>query len=274
MTVSAKGAKVFTYAAALVVFSIYIVPFLLILITAVKSEAESKIMDFSMPATFHFDNFKIAFNEGEVWRGLSNGLFVSLTVTFLTVVLCAYSAFIMQRRKTRFTSFSYKLLLAGMVAPFSFIPAIKLLQLLHMGNNFSGLIMIDLAGQLPFSILLYYSFMHGVPRELDEAASVDGAGPIRLFFGIIFPLLMPVVSTNIVLTFTAIWNDFGNVLFLVPKSSMWTMPMGVFNFQQLHTYNYGLVCAYIAIALIPVLLIYLLGQKYIISGMTTGAVKG
>jgi len=161
-----------------------------------------------------------------------------------------------------------------MIAPFSFIPAIKLLQLLNMGNNYSGLIMVDLAGQIAFSILIYYSFMQGIPREMDEAAVVDGCGPLRMFFQVIFPLLLPVVSTNIVLTFTAVWNDFSNVLFLVPKTSMWTMPMGVFNFQQLYTYNYGLVCAYITIALIPVLMIYLAGQRYIISGMTTGAVKG
>ena len=263
-----------TYFTAIIVFLIYIVPFLLILITSVKSEAESKIMDFTLPSTFHFENFITAFDEGQIWRGLTNGLFVSVTVTFLTVILCSYSAFIMQRHRTRFTSFTYKFLLAGMIAPFSFIPAIKLLQILHMGNNFSGLIMVDLASQIPFTILIYYSFIHGVPRELDDAANVDGTGPIRMFFQVIFPLLMPVVSTNIVLTFTSIWNDFSNVLFLVPNSSMWTMPMGVFNFQQLYSYNYALVCAYITIALIPVLIIYLLGQKYIISGMTTGAVKG
>jgi raffinose/stachyose/melibiose transport system permease protein len=263
-----------TYFVAIIVFLIYIVPFLLILITSVKSEAESKIMDFTLPSTFQFENFITAFHEGQIWRGLTNGLFVSVTVTFLTVILCSYSAFIMQRHRSRFTSFTYKYLLAGMIAPFSFIPAIKLLQILHMGNNFSGLIMVDLASQIPFTILIYYSFIHGVPRELDDAANVDGTGPIRMFFQVIFPLLMPVVSTNIVLTFTSIWNDFGNVLFLVPKSSMWTMPMGVFNFQQLYSFNYALVCAYITIALIPVLIIYLLGQKYIISGMTTGAVKG
>ncbi|WP_313636777.1 carbohydrate ABC transporter permease [Paenibacillus sp.] len=274
MGVTSKPMKIFTYAIATVVFLIYIVPFLLILITSLKNEAESKIMNFKLPTTYQFDNYLTAINEGQIWRGLSNGLFVSLTVTILTVLLCSYSAFIMQRNQTRFTRFTYKFLLAGMIAPFSFIPAIKLLQLLHMGDNYSGLIMVDIASQIPFTILLYYSFFYGVPREMDEAASVDGASPIRMFFQVIFPLLMPVVSTNIVLTFTTIWNDFSNVLFLVPKSSMWTIPMGIFNFQQLYTYNYALVCAYITLALIPVLIIYLLGQKYIVSGMTTGAVKG
>ncbi|WP_339316177.1 carbohydrate ABC transporter permease [Paenibacillus sp. FSL R10-2734] len=274
MTIRSRFMQTFTYIIAIIVFLIYMVPFLLILNTSVKNEAESKVMDFSLPSSFHFSNYITAFTDGQIWRGLSNGLFVAITVTAATVILCSYSAFIMQRHQTKFTRFTYQFLLAGMIAPFSFIPAIKLLQLLHMGNNYSGLIMVDIASQIPFTILLYYSFMYGVPRELDEAASVDGTRPIGLFFRVIFPLLTPVISTNVVLTFTTIWNDFGNVLFLVPKASMWTMPMGVFNFQQLYTYNYSLVSAYIIMALIPVLLIYIFGQKYIVSGMTTGAVKG
>lgn len=274
MSAASKTAKALTYGAALIVFFIYAVPFALILMTSLKDERQSKLMNFSLPDDFRFDNYATVFEQGDIWRGFSNGMFVSATVTALTVLLCSFSAFILQRRRTRFTRFTYQFLLAGMIAPFSFIPAIKLLQTLHMGGNFSGLILVDLAGQIPFTILIYYSFVQGIPRELDEASVMDGCGPLRMFFRIVFPLLLPVVSTNVVLTFTAIWNDFGNVLFLVPKTSMWTMPMGVFNFQQLYTYNYGLVCAYIAIALLPVLAIYLAGQKYIISGMTTGAVKG
>ncbi|MGN7360629.1 carbohydrate ABC transporter permease [Paenibacillus sp. SAF-054] len=266
--------KIPLYLGALLLFLIYAVPLLLILINSVKSEAESSIMNFRLPSEFRFDNYWTVLQQGQVIRGFFNGMFISATVTLLTILLCSISAFIIQRNRTRFTAFTYQYLLAGMIAPFSFIPAIKLLQLLHMGNNYSGLIMVDLAGQIPFTILLYTGFAKGIPRELDEASIMDGCGPVRLFYQIIFPLLKPVISANIVLTFTAIWNDFGNVLYLVPKSSMWTMPMSVFNFQGFHTYNYGLVCAFIVIALLPVLVIYIAGQKFIISGMTAGAVKG
>ncbi|WP_236284307.1 carbohydrate ABC transporter permease [Paenibacillus allorhizoplanae] len=231
-------------------------------------------MNLSLPSEYMFQNYVTVFVQGHMLQGFLNGMFLSTVITVLTVLFCSISSFIIQRNRNSFSNFTYKYLLAGMIAPFSFIPAIKLLQLLHMGSNFSGLIMVDLAGQIPFSILLYVGFMKGIPRELDEASVVEGCGPIRLFFQIIFPLLRPVISTNIVLTFTAIWNDFGNVLFLVPKTSMWTMPMSVFNFKGLHSYNYGLVCAFIVIALIPVLIIYLIAQRYIVSGMTAGAVKG
>ncbi len=279
MTTTGKIRRVFPkkiplYLSALLLFLIYAVPLLLILINSVKSEAESSIMNFRLPSEFRFDNYWTVLQQGQVIRGFFNGMFISATVTVLTIMLCSISAFIIQRNRNRFTAFTYQYLLAGMIAPFSFIPAIKLLQLLHMGNNYSGLIMVDLAGQIPFTILLYVGFAKGIPRELDEASIMDGCGPVRLFYQIIFPLLKPVISANIVLTFTAIWNDFGNVLYLVPKSSMWTMPMSVFNFQGFHTYNYGLVCAFIVIALLPVLVIYIAGQKFIISGMTAGAVKG
>lgn len=266
--------QVLTYLCAFIVFIIYAVPFALILINSIKNEQESSIMSLSLPVVYQFKNYVDVILQGQVVRGYVNGLFVSITVTALTILICSISSFVIQRNVNKFTSFTYKYLIAGMIAPFSFIPAIKLLQILHMGNNFSGLIMVDIASQIPFTILLYVGFVKGIPHELDEASIVDGCGPLRLFFQVIFPLLLPVISTNTVLTFTAIWNDFGNVLYLVPNSSMWTMPMSVFNFQGFHTYNYGLVCAFIVVALVPVLLIYIIAQKYIISGMTAGAVKG
>lgn len=266
--------RILVYGMALIVFIVYAIPFALILVNSVKTEQESSIMNLALPSVYQFSNYADVVVQGQVIRGFVNGMFVSVTVTLMTILICSISSFIIQRNKNKFTSFTYKYLLAGMIAPFSFIPAIKLLQILNMGNNFSGLIMVDIASQIPFTILLYVGFVKGIPRELDEASIVDGCGPFRLFFRVIFPLLLPVISTNCVLTFTAIWNDFANVLYLVPNSNMWTMPMSVFNFQGFHTYNYGLVCAFIVIAIIPVFIIYVAAQKYIISGMTAGAVKG
>lgn len=266
--------KLFLYGCALLVFALYAIPFILILLNSVKNEKESSIMKLSLPQEYAFKNYVTVFEQGNIVQGFFNGMFLSIVVTVLTVLLCSLASFVIQRNQNSFTNFSYKYLLAGMIAPFSFIPAIKLLQLLHMGNNYSGLIMVDLAGQIPFSILIYVGFVKGIPRELDEASIMDGCGPIRLFYQVIFPLLKSVISTNVVLVFTAIWNDFGNVLFLVPKTSMWTMPMSVFSFQGFHTYNYGLVCAFIVLTILPVLIIYIAGQKYIVAGMTAGAVKG
>lgn len=266
--------KIWIYLLAFVVFIIYAVPFAMILINSIKNEKESSILNLRLPEIYQFQNYVDVMIQGQVLRGFVNGLFVSTTVTVITILICSITSFIIQRNVNRFTSFTYRYLLTGMIAPFSFIPAIKLLQILHMGTNFSGLIMVDIATQIPFTIILYVGFIKGIPRELDEAAIIDGCGPFRLFFQVIFPLLLPVISTNTVLTFTAIWNDFGNVLYLVPNSSMWTMPMSVFNFQGFHTYNYGLVCAFIVVALLPVMVIYLFCQKFIISGMTAGAVKG
>jgi raffinose/stachyose/melibiose transport system permease protein len=266
--------KTVIYTLALILVTVYIVPLLLIILNSVKSEAQSSVIDLSFPSPLLLNNFLIVLKQSNVLRSFLNGIFISTTVTLLSVILCSSAAFVIQRRQSALTKVAYKYLLAGMIAPFSFIPAIKLLQVLHMYSNYSGLIMVDLAGQIPFTVLLYVGFIKGVPREMDEAAVIDGCKPLRLFSQVVFPMLKPVVSTNVVLTFTAIWNDFSNVLFLVPKSSMWTMPMSVYSFQGFHTFNYGLVCADILIAILPVFFIYLAAQKYIISGMSAGAVKG
>lgn len=262
------------YIAAALVAAIYVVPLILILLNSIKNEAESSLMNLSWPTEPQFDNYVTVLLGGEIFRAFMNGLFLATMVTLMTVVLCSLSAFIIQRNSSRLSGAAYKYLLAGMIAPFSYIPAIKLLNMLNLNSSYAGIIFIDLSMQIPIAILLFVGFVKGIPRELDEAAIMDGCKPLQLYYRIIFPLLAPVVATNIVLTFTAIWNDFTNILFFVPDSSMWTMPMQVYNFQGFHTYNYGLVSAFIIISLIPVMIVYMFAQKYIVSGMTTGAVKG
>ena len=168
---------------------------------------------------------------------------------------------------------AYQYLLAGMIAPFSFIPAIKVLQVLGLYGTFTGLILVDVGIQIPFITLMYVGFIQRLPRSLDEAAIIDGAGPIRTFFQVILPLLRPVSVTSLVLLVTYAWNEFQNVLFLMPNQSKWTMPMTVFDFQGMHSYNYALVCANIVVSVIPVLIVYLFAQKHIVAGMVAGAVK-
>ncbi|MFE3450789.1 carbohydrate ABC transporter permease [Nonomuraea sp. NPDC059194] len=141
------------------------------------------------------------------------------------------------------------------------------------GAPTAGLTLLDVGIQIPFTTLPYMGFVKGLPREIDEAAVLDGAGPVRLFFRVILPLLRPVTTTNVVLLFTFARKEFQNVLFLMPDSSTWTMPMRVFDFQSLHAYNYALVCANLIIAVVPVLILCLSAQRYIVKGVIAGSVK-
>ncbi|MBP1990156.1 carbohydrate ABC transporter permease [Paenibacillus eucommiae] len=273
MTLKSIG-KIFIYVAIALLLVIYLLPIYFIVITSLKSTSEASVLSLSLPKEWIFDNYRKVFVEGNLLRPLANGAFISLTVVGITMLLSSVTAFVIQRRKSGFSTFMYKYLLAGLIAPFSIIPAIKLLQVMHLMGTYTGLILIDVACALPFNTLLFAGFIKGIPKDLDEAGIIDGAKPIRLFFQIIFPLLKPAIATNFILLFTSIWNDFQNVLYFLPDSKKWTMPMTIYDFQGLHTNDYSLVFADMIFLLLPVIIIFLLAQKYIVTGMVAGAIKG
>lgn len=263
-----------TYVLAAVVVLIFIVPMLLVLLNSFKSASEAATFDFSLPKEWLFSNYGEVFRDPTVLRSFANSIIISVSVTGGTVLVCSMAAYVIARRFSRITTGVYSYLIAGMIAPFAFIPAIKVLQSIGLYNTHLGLILVDIATQIPYITLIFVAFIRQTPKELDEAAVLDGCGPIRLFFRVIFPLLKPVTFTAVILVFTYAWNEFQNILFLTSGSDVWTLPMMVYNFQSLHTYNYALVSANLMVTMLPVLLVYLFVQKFIMSGLTTGAVKG
>ena len=262
-----------TYLLALLITAVFVIPLLLVVITSFKTDQESKVLDLVPPKVWQFGNYIEVFTTGDTVRYLLNSVVLSTSVVAVSVLVCSMAAFVIARRSSRVTSSVYTYLLVGMIAPFAFIPAIRVLQLLGLYGTLPGLVLVDVANQMPFIIMIYVGFIKQLPTDLDEAARIDGCGDVRIFFSIIFPLLRPVTSTAIVLLLTYAWNEFQNVLFLMPDNQGWTMPMSVFNFQGLHTYNYALVCADLIVTMLPVVIVYLVGQKYVISGMLAGAVK-
>jgi len=266
--------QLFTYLAAFVIVLIFIVPMALVLLNSFKSSAEASAFNFELPQVWLFSNYLEVLTDKSVGRGLLNSAIITVGVTVGTILVCSIAAFVIARRTNRMSAGVYSYLIAGMIAPFAFLPAIRVLQFLGLYNTHLGLILVDIGTQVPFITLILVGFIKQIPRELDEAAILDGCGPFSLFFRVIFPLLKPVSFTALILLFTFAWNEFQNVLFLTSGSNVWTMPMTVFNFQGLHTYNYALVCANLIVTILPVLVVYLFSQKYIMSGIMSGAVKG
>ena len=127
---------------------------------------------------------------------------------------------------------------------------------------------------LPFSTFIFSGFINGVPNDLDESAILDGCGPIRLFFQVIAPLLKPVIFTVVIVTFMNSWNDFQYGLYFLTRPEMYTMPLTVYAFKGHYTQSLNLLCGDLVLTMIPIVIVYLLAQKYIVSGMTAGAVKG
>jgi raffinose/stachyose/melibiose transport system permease protein len=162
----------------------------------------------------------------------------------------------------------------GIALPVNFFTLTTIMQMTQLINTRHGMVILYSAIQIPFSVFLIYGFIESIPRELDEAAIIDGAGPFQLFFTVILPLLTPVLVTTFILSFLGVWNEFLFPLYYLNSSSNWPMTLSVYNFFGQYQQSWNLVSADILLTIIPVLLVYLLGQRFILSGLTGGAVKG
>ena len=170
--------------------------------------------------------------------------------------------------------FLYFFLIMGIALPINFFTLTKIMQITHLINTKVGMIILYSATQIPFSVFLIYGFIDSVPRELDEAGIIDGCGPIQLFFRIILPLLTPVLVTTGILNFLGVWNDFLLPLYYLNNSANWPMTLAVYNFFGQYQQDWNLVSADILLTILPVIVIYLVGQRFILSGLSSGAVKG
>tara|TARA_R110002020_G_scaffold178196_12_gene371093 strand:- start:860 stop:1687 length:828 start_codon:yes stop_codon:yes gene_type:complete len=260
--------------ASLVVFA---VPFAFIILTAFKDRAQASLLDFSWPQGFHLWDNVVEVVTTRNWMLVTafiNSTILTVVSVTLLVVLSAMVGFVLQRRKTRFNGLIEFLILAGLMIPPAVVPTITLLQGLGLFATLHGMILIEVAYNLSFSIILYRAFISTIPRELDEAAIIDGARPLDVFFRIILPLLWPVTVTNIVVQSVAIFNDFTNPLYYLPGNANATVQLTLYNFQSQFNTSYNLLFTNIALITIPPLIVFLFFNRQIVAGMTAGAVKG
>lgn len=251
-----------------------VVPFIMIVLNAFKTEAEADLMNMALPEQLMWENFQTVIERGKLIGSFLNSSLYSAGAVVLSIVVTSMAAFVLARRRTKFTSTLYFFLIMGIVLPINFVALIKVMQILNLINTRLGMILLYTATGVSFCTFIVFGFIGTVPRQLDEAAIIDGAGPWNLFVRVIFPLLKPVIVTVMVLQFIGTWNDFITPLYMLNRSSMWPMTLAVYNFFGRFESSWNLVFADILLTILPVLVIYLLGQKYIVSGMTSGAVKG
>ena len=203
-----------------------------------------------------------------------NSTILTVASVTLLVIFSAMVGFVLQRRKTRWNGVINFLILAGLMMPPAVVPTIWLLQSIGLFAKLHGLVLIEVAYGLSFSILLYRAFIATIPRELDEAAIIDGARPLDVFFRVILPLLWPVTVTNIVVQSVAVFNDFTNPLYYLPGNANATVQLTLYNFQSQYNTSYNLLFTNILLITIPPLLVFLFFNRQIVAGMTAGAVKG
>jgi raffinose/stachyose/melibiose transport system permease protein len=256
---------------------VFLVPLAFILFTAAKTQGEAGELQFSLPSSWVLlQNFRDALAARDYMLIIAFINSTVLTVVSITilVVLSAMVAYVVQRRQSRWNGLVNFLVLSGLIIPPAVVPTVWVLQKLGLFKTLSGLIFIEVAFGLAFCILLFRAFIATIPRDLDEAAIIDGAGPMRLFFKVIFPLLRSVMVTVIIVQSVAIFNDFANPLYFLPGDENATVQLTVFNFQSQFSTQYNLLFADILLITIPPLLLFLFLNKRIVDGITAGAVKG
>ena len=177
-------------------------------------------------------------------------------------------------RASRWNGVIEMLVLSGLIMPPTVVPTIWVLQEIGLFKTMTGMVLIEVAYGLSFSVLLFRAFVATIPKELDEAAVIEGAGPIALFFRVILPLMKPVVVTNIVVQSVGIFNDFTNPLYYLPGARNATVQLTLYNFQSMFNTSYNLLFMNILLITIPPLIMFLFFNGKIVEGMTAGAVKG
>lgn len=259
---------------AWVVSIVLLAPLVLILFNSFKTSLAASDMNLALPASLEWNNFTTVIEKGKLGQTFLNSLIYSMGSVVLTTVLASMAAYVLSRNRSRLHNFLYFFIVLGITMPVNYVALMKVMQLLHLVNKRTGIILLYTAIQIPFNVFLIYSFVGKIPKDLDEAATIDGCSPLRLFFSVILPLLKPVLVTVMVLTFLNTWNEFVMPLYFLGESTKWPMTLAVYNFFGMYATDWNLVCADIVLTSLPVILVYLFGQKYIVSGMTAGAVKG
>jgi raffinose/stachyose/melibiose transport system permease protein len=256
---------------------VFVVPFLFILLQAVKSPQEARSLSFAWPTEFPImDNLRQVFEARDYMLVIAfiNSTVLTVASVALMVVLGAMVAYVLQRRASRLNSTVHGLVLMGLIIPPAVVPTVWVLQKLSLFKTMSGMILIEVAFGLAFTVLLFRAFIGSIPKDLDEAAMIDGAGPVRLFFRVIFPLLRPVIVTVIVVQSVFVFNDFQNPLYFFPGDANATVQLTTYNFKSQFTTAYNLLFMNILLVTIPPLIAYMIFQRQIVAGMTSGAVKG
>jgi len=264
-------------ASIVVTFVLFIIPFLFIISIASKTVREAADLKFSVPTRFVLlDNLVQVVQARDFLMVIAfiNSVVLTVVSGAVLVVLGSMIAYVLQRRSGKVNAAVSLLVLAGLIVPPAVVPTIWVLQQVGLFKTMPGLILIEIAFGLPFSILLFRAFIAGIPRELDEAARVDGASPIRTFFQVIFPVLKSVIMTVIILQSVAIYNDFQNPLYFLPGTQNATVQLTLFNFQNQFNTQYNLLFGGILLVAIPPLIMFIFFNRKIVEGMAAGSVKG
>ncbi|MEJ8553875.1 carbohydrate ABC transporter permease [Tepidibacter sp. Z1-5] len=253
---------------------IYLSPFYIIIVNAFKTKKELFQNTLGLPESLNFENFIEAFNRLDFLHVFLNSLMITVGSIILIVISSAMAAWMLERTKTKMSGFIFFAFIASMLIPFQavMLPLIRMMGKLNL-LNIPGLMFTYLGFGCSLSIFLYHGFVKGIPKELDEAATIDGCSKWQTFWYIIFPILKPITITVSILNTVWIWNDFLLPSLIINKPETHTIPLRTFFFFGEYTKQWHLALAGLTLTIIPVIIFYFIAQKHIIKSVTAGSIK-
>lgn len=255
---------------------IFAVPFVFMFVNSLKDRREANLLNLSLPTEWMWENFKevISANNYQILTAFKNSIILTAGSLLILILAGSMAGYVLQRRSDRTTRTVDTIVMIGLMIPPAILPTIWVMQGLHIYKTMFGMILVETALQIPFTIMLYKGFMNTIPVELEEAGYIDGCTRERMFVKVIFPLLKPVTSTIIILNAVTIFNDFTNPLYFLPGNDNVTVQLTLYNFMGRYSSSYNLLFADVLIITVPMLILFLIFNKKIVDGMVAGAVKG
>lgn len=274
-TVRKRIGSVVTSIVMIAISLVCAVPLWYIVINTFKTIADMNVNPLGLPNDWTFDNYVNAFKTVPILRSLWNTVIVTFFGVAIQVIVGALAAYGMILRKSRFTSAVGAVLMVAFVVPAqsTLIPLYRMEAGVHLVNTLAGLVLIYLGGAV-FCYFLIVGYMRSLPFELIEAARIDGAGPLCIFWNIVMPLIKPILTTVIVFQTMGTWNDFMNANVFISSSELRTIVLQVYNAVGQFSTDWPSFMTITVLALLPVFIFFIFCQKWIVSGLVAGSVKG
>jgi len=271
-----KIGKIVTAVILWMLLAIYVFPFFMVVIDSLKSNAEIMLNPIALPVHITFDNYKTSFQIMNYPSAFINTLLITFVSVALIILFSSMTAYYLARHKGKLNNVIFIMFILAMLVPFQaiMIPLVSIYGGLGILSNTPTLIYMYIGFGAAMGIFIFHGFIKSsVPISLEEAANIDGCNRPQTFFLIVLPILKPVISTVVVLDVLWVWNDYLLPSLILTKPGQLTLPLSVFAFSGEMSVNFGPLIAALVMTIVPILIIYIFLQKYIIDGVTAGAIK-
>ena len=261
------------FAGLMLLAVIYILPIIMMVLGSLKDQAQAGMFNLRLPSVWKFDNYLYVIKKGKILSGYRNSLLITVPATALSILCGAFAGIVLSRRKGKSAGALYYYFIFGLTITLQIAATFAMFKVLGIYGSMFSVILMFAALRLPFTVMTFCSFVKSVPQEIDEAAHMDGCNFLQLVFHILFPVMKPILVTNIVVSAIDIWNNFMIPLFYLPGTKN-TIPLTIYNFYGQYARDWQYVFCALTLTILPMLILLLVLQKYIVAGMVAGSVKG